>query len=312
MKCSNLTMAAALCALGVTGCMTANDSAELANHESGLINAPLDTANPWAVGVCSGPLNTDPNAGELGACGGSRTRCTGSLIARNLVLTARHCIYKVDASQATNFCDRKFTTAPITTSPVLVTTDPSVLGANVRWREVDQILTPAETDFCRNDLAILVLRENISLRDAKPIQVGLADLTRSAPDEVAIVGRGLTFQRFDTTTGAPIEQIEGGLTRRILQHIPVECVSNQPGDCVAPDIGIPFEVDPGYLQVGAAAVSGDSGSGLIRQRTLGRIPVVIAVESALTVDPVTGLPNYTFGTRLDLHAKFIQNALTSY
>lgn len=309
MKCTNTILAAVL-SLSVAGCMTGSD--DLADHESGLINAPLDTANPWAVGVCSGPLNTDPNAGELGACLAPRTRCTGSLIARNLVLTARHCVFKVDASQATNFCNRKFTTIPFTTSPVLVTTDPSVLDANVRWRQVDQILTPAATDFCRNDLAILVLHEDVPFRDARPVRVGLADLTRFAPDEVAIVGRGLTLQRFDPATGQPIEQVESGLRRRILQHIPVACVSDQPGDCIAPDIGIPFEVDPGYLQVGAAAVSGDSGSGLVRQLTLGRIPVVIAVESSLTVDPTTGLPNFSFGTRLDLHAQFIRDALDTY
>jgi hypothetical protein len=83
-----------------SSCQT--EGVEVGSQDSPLVNAPLaplDTVPPhrFSVGVCTGVLNTNPNLGEVGACltSGPASRCTGTLVAPNLVLTARHCAFKV-------------------------------------------------------------------------------------------------------------------------------------------------------------------------------------------------------------------------
>ena len=73
--------------LVLAGCAGHHEDDEAVTTQcEALINAPLDTTNTSAVGLCIG-LATGP--------GGERTcpiGCSATLIARNLVLTARHCV----------------------------------------------------------------------------------------------------------------------------------------------------------------------------------------------------------------------------
>jgi hypothetical protein len=284
---------------------------EFDSTQEELLDAPVDHRDRWSVGVCAGPLNADPAAGPIGACLTAGTRCTGSLIAPDLVLTARHCVHEIDYSNATSFCTGVFTSTPLTTAPVRVTTSLSVLGNDPKWYVVDEILVPPAIDSsCAGDLAVLRLRRPIPRQIAWPVRLDLRELTEHAPDEVAIVGRGVIDQTFDITDYSEIDVDDGGLKRRKLEHIPFLCVSNTFGDCIAADIGAPFEVDVGYAQYGASTASGDSGSGLIRQRSYDKgAPLLIGVNSAGTADPETGKPNFGFATRLDQHASFLRRVL---
>jgi hypothetical protein len=229
------------------------------------------------------------------------------------VLTARHCVHQADYSQATGFCDGHFTDIPLTDAPVRVTTDISVKGANVSWLDVAEILvSPASDTTCGGDIVLLRLEDRIPWRVAHPALLDLSDLTQNKPKAVAVVGRGSIAQTFDTTTYEIISDDDGGLKRRVKRNIPFVCVSDTMGDCVAADIGQPFEVDPYYAQIGQGPLSGDSGAGFFRQAWFDhKVPVMFAVMSAGTVDPNTGIPNFGFGVRLDKHADFIHNALLS-
>jgi len=293
----------------LTACTTED---ETGTSEDPLLGAPIDHGDKWSVGVCAGPLNEDPAAGAVGACLTAGTRCTGTLIAKDLVLTARHCVHEIDYSNATSFCTGVFTSTPLTTAPVRVTTSLSVLGENPRWTVVDEVLVPPSIDgSCAGDLAILRLHDPIARSIARPVTVDLRELTTHKPKQVMVVGRGVIAELFDITDYSVISFDDGGLVRRIRQHIKFECVSNTFGDCIAEDIGAPFEVDTGYAQFASSTASGDSGSGVVRQAsyTLGS-PVLIGVTSAGTVDPVTGISNHSFATRLDQHRAFIKTTLS--
>jgi hypothetical protein len=108
--------------------------------------------------------------------GFSAASCTGSLLAPNLVLTARHCVSQSNTEQiscaSTDFGDT------FSTSHILVTTETSIPYNQPRSDKfvgVREIVTPQDSDFCGNDVALLVLSENISTTDAEPIVPRLDD-----------------------------------------------------------------------------------------------------------------------------------------
>lgn len=297
--------------LALTGGCAISGEEETNQTDDALLGAPVDQHNKWSVGVCAGPLNEDPAAGPVGACLTSGTRCTGSLVAKDIVMTARHCVHEIDYSNATSFCTGVFTTTPLTDATVRVTTDLSVLGANVKWTKVSQIVVPPAIDgSCAGDIVFLRLEKQIPSSTAWPVAVDVRELTTHQPDRVAVVGRGVIAELFDTTDYSIISSDDGGLKRRVRSNIDFECVSNTAGDCIAEDIGAPFEVDTGYGQFASSTASGDSGSGVARQWSfkLGA-PILVGVTSSGTVDPVTGVPNHSFLTRLDQHRAWIKQTL---
>lgn len=300
-------VASSLLVVSLTACATSGDE-DTDSTSDDLLGAPVDHHHKWSVGVCAGPLNQDPAAGPIGACLTEGTRCTGSLVAKNIVMTARHCVHEIDYSNATSFCTGVFTNTPLSDAGVRVTTDLSVLGANVEWTKVSEVIVPPTNNgSCGGDIAFLRLEHSL---DTRPVAVDVRELTTHEPNRVAVVGRGVIAQVFDITDYSVISEEEGGLKRRVLQNIDFECVSNTFGDCIAEDIGAPFEVDTGYAQFASSTASGDSGSGVARQWSFAiNNPILIGVTSAGTVDPVTGVPNHSFATRLDQHRAFIKSTL---
>lgn len=287
------------------GCSSATPDADgtLGEARSDLLGAPVDAHHKWDVGICSGPLS----GGDTGTC--TKKRCSGTLVAPNVVLTAQHCVYGIDYAEA--WCDSTFNGKPLTSATVRVTTADSVVVGTPSWTAVSEIHVPGNK-LCQDDIALLVLDGSIPWSEAFPVRMSLGrDVSKSTPSEVAIVGRGVIADSLDLSTGVETK-VDGDLMRRVLEHVPFVCASSSAAGCDVVDYSSPptnmFKAPPSYFVIGASVTSGDSGSGVFDQRLFHLFPSVIGITSAGTWD-ANGQPNFGLVTRLDIHKDFIKQTM---
>lgn len=273
---SSIRSSLAVSLLLLVGCATGDaTSADDADIQGGKTDRLL--AHNFAVGIAS----------KQGAL------CSGTLIAPNLVLTARHCVVPANESDIVT-CDEVFGKT-VAASQIFVSTEATLRGAK-KFYAAKEITTPADTAFCGNDLALVTLKENVPDDEATPaipaVRFSMTDRSRVG-GRIAAVGYGITN---------PSARDSG--TRRLREQIKIVCVPGDASyDCKASGYASLADSDKEFITAGYVC-SGDSGGGAFDQTSFSRgTPIVLG---ALSRGPQTEEQCLAaIYTRTDAHAKLI-------
>lgn len=145
-----LALSALVC-FPLSGCVEESDTHEIKRQE--IMGGYEDVASTFAVGLYA----------AQGYAGGI---CSGTLIAPNLVLTAQHCIAEVTSQYV--ICGETGFGEQIRPGNILVTADSRMRYGD--FFNVNSVHVPqGSNDMCGNDIALLVLSENIPDSVAVPI-----------------------------------------------------------------------------------------------------------------------------------------------
>jgi MYXO-CTERM domain-containing protein len=219
-----------------------SESGTVGRQSSAVQGGTTDTkkAHNFAVGIVS----------RYGAV------CSGTLIAPNLVLTARHCVVPPDGTDAVT-CADKFPSTNASPSALFVTTEPSLRRAQKLY-PAQKITTPKDRGFCGNDIALIRLEENIPETEAVPatpvVQFSMTDRSKIG-SRITALGYGIT---------RPDAQDSG--TRRIRQDIDILCVpGDETYDCKG-EYARMLDNDKEFVTEGYVC-SGDSGGGAFDQES---------------------------------------------
>ncbi|HEY8924931.1 MAG TPA: trypsin-like serine protease, partial [Polyangia bacterium] len=204
-----------------------------------------DTKHLFAVGI-------------LANAGGGTALCSGALIAPNLVATARHCVAAVPADGVIDCPSTKF--GALTSAKNIVVTTDADLRAATTSVAVSKVIVPSgadQTAVCGNDIALLILAQNISLPDyvTPVISPPMSDHTRYSATVTAI-GYGITSANDTSGSSAGV--------RRIRQGIALTCIPEDPTfpNCY-PSRTLP--ITAAEFSSGNGTCEGDSGSDAYEQ-----------------------------------------------
>ncbi|MGV3620598.1 MAG: trypsin-like serine protease, partial [Archangium sp.] len=160
-----------------------------ASNEEAIQNGTLDTTSSNVVAILIG--------------GGQGGICTGSLIAPNLVLTARHCVGTINQGNLGSCSATPFGATPYAANSFRITTSPTAAAAvftgqaqwptvnNTTWFTGAQVIlapTPGNT-ICGGDIALIRLSANIN--NVCPL-IPRVDSQLSTNEGYTAIGYGIT------------------------------------------------------------------------------------------------------------------------
>lgn len=214
----------------------------VARSSSAIQGGAADATHDFAVGV-------------IESINGATSFCSGVLLAPNLVATARHCVSRLTSIQID--CATSMFTSTLPTANLLV-----IRGSGVHSNPpygVAKVIVPAPSGVCGNDIALLILSQNIQLPQyvTPTINPPMTD-HQAYTTSVTAIGYGIDTPTDTMGTSAGV--------RRIRQNINLACIPNDKTftDCFS------FQNAQQYLSAnefegGDGTCEGDSGSGAFDQ-----------------------------------------------
>lgn len=154
-----------------------------------------------SMSVCTGPAGT-----TSASC---RVTCSATLIAPNVVLTARHCLFKFPTTSVNCAVD-SFGEREVPDNQVFFGTGNSEKVGSGNWYEPQKIVTPLGTSLCGNDLAIVVLKRNVPAGEAAPAEPVIANFpyATASAERLTAIGFGETS---GSTTDTGVRHVRRGL-----------------------------------------------------------------------------------------------------
>ena len=193
-----------LLAIGlIAGCGEEQNPAEL-----------MSLASPEELAQIRNGSSDNVRRGVVGLAmltGGGSGGCTGSLIAENVVLTARHCIAQLGNADRGVRCNQTTAEAAYRPSQVYITLEQRLTQSPSDYITVEEIVTPTERLLCNTDIALLKQSRRIRTSEM-PLLVPRVDQGVRENEQFTIIGYG------GTDDGG-----NGAGQRRIRNNISVTC-----------------------------------------------------------------------------------------